>query len=40
MSRVQYIWKKKKERVTLVQNNEQSTVDMEEKQRKSDNSTI
>ena len=38
MSRVQYIWKKKKERMTWVpvQYNEQSTVHMEEKERKSD----
>ena len=40
MSRVQYIWKKKKESVTSVQHNEQSTVHMEEKLRKSDMGTI
>ena len=40
MSREQYIWKKKKERIILVQYNEQSTVHMEEKERKSDISTI
>ena len=40
MSRVQYIWKKKKERVAFAQYNELSTVHMKEKERKNDISTI